>query len=268
MAEIVLPQNLSNIWASSGDVLKPSDGKILRGWDAEIPPRQWFNWLDNRQDQAIAHIVQHGIPSWDSTVEYQDDVSYCQGSNGLVYRCLQTHVNQNPVSDTNNQYWRQAFAEQSSGVPSGAIMAFAMNSAPDGWLKANGQAVSRTTYSKLFAAIGTLYGVGNGTSTFNLPDLRGEFLRGFDDNRGVDSGRTIGSSQRGTLVVFDDSGTAATVDSLRGTIAQVSGDPVNMADYNGVSLSYVASNVISSSTLASGAVTRPRNIAQLFCIKF
>ena len=268
MAEIVLPQNLSNMWASSGDVLKPSDSKILQGWSAEIPPRQWFNWLDNRQDQAIAHIVQHGIASWSSDVEYQDDVSYCQGSDGLIYRCLQTHTNQNPVLDTNRVYWKQAFAESSSGVPAGAIMAFAMNSAPDGWLKANGQAVSRSTYSRLFAAIGTLYGAGNGTSTFNLPDLRGEFLRGFDDGRGVDAGRTIGSAQKGTIIAFDDSGTAATVDSARGTLAGISGDPYQVSDYSSVSLSYTASNILSSTTLASGAVTRPRNISQLFCIKF
>jgi microcystin-dependent protein len=50
-----------------------------------------------------------------------------------------------------------------------------------GWLKCNGAAVSRSTYAVLFAAIGTLYGAGDGTTTFNLPDYRGEFLRGLDD---------------------------------------------------------------------------------------
>ena len=68
-------------------------------------------------------------------------------------------------------------------------------SLPTGWLKANGAAVSRTTYSNLFAAIGTTYGVGDGSTTFNIPDLRGEFIRGWDDGRGVDSGRTLGSWQ-------------------------------------------------------------------------
>jgi microcystin-dependent protein len=64
------------------------------------------------------------------------------------------------------------------GSPTGAVMAFAMNSVPTGWLAANGAAVSRATYATLFAAIGTTHGSGNGSTTFNLPDLRGIFVRG------------------------------------------------------------------------------------------
>lgn len=66
---------------------------------------------------------------------------------------------------------------------------------PAGWLPCNGAAISRTTYSALFNAIGTMYGAGDGWSTFNLPDLRGEFIRGWDAWRGVDNGRGIGSWQ-------------------------------------------------------------------------
>ena len=60
----------------------------------------------------------------------------------------------------------------------GMVAAFAMSSAPTGWLTCDGTAVSRTTYSDLFTAIGTTWGSGDGTSTFNVPDLRGAFLRG------------------------------------------------------------------------------------------
>ena len=80
-------------------------------------------------------------------------------------------------------------------VPSGMVMYFAGAAAPTGWLACNGSAVSRTTYAELFAAIGTTYGSGNGTTTFNLPDLRGEFVRGLDSGRGIDSGRVLGSLQ-------------------------------------------------------------------------
>jgi phage-related tail fiber protein len=66
---------------------------------------------------------------------------------------------------------------------------------PPGWLKRNGAAVSRTTYAALFAAIGTTYGVGDGSTTFNLPEGRAEFDRGWDDGRGVDTGRVRGSAQ-------------------------------------------------------------------------
>lgn len=66
---------------------------------------------------------------------------------------------------------------------------------PAGWLIENGAAVSRTTYATLFAVIGVAYGAGDGATTFNLPDARGEFDRGLDLGRGVDPGRTLGSSQ-------------------------------------------------------------------------
>jgi hypothetical protein len=64
-------------------------------------------------------------------------------------------------------------------VPAGAVMPFAMQTAPTGWLSANGQIVNRTTYASLFTAIGTLYGSGDGSTTFGLPDLQGRFVRGF-----------------------------------------------------------------------------------------
>lgn len=95
--------------------------------------------------------------------------------------------------------WESAVnsADLGTAVPPGAIMHFARSTPPTGWLKANGAAVSRTTYAALFAAIGTTFGAGDGSTTFNLPDLRGEFVRGWDDARGVDSGRAFGSFQDG-----------------------------------------------------------------------
>jgi microcystin-dependent protein len=71
-------------------------------------------------------------------------------------------------------------------VPIGTIDWFAMSTAPAGYLECDGSAVSRSTYSALFSKIGTLYGVGDGSSTFNLPDLRGRFARGWDRNLGRD----------------------------------------------------------------------------------
>lgn len=78
---------------------------------------------------------------------------------------------------------------KSSGVPSGAIVPFAGSSAPAGWLLCYGQAVSRTTYASLFTAISTGYGVGDGSSTFNLPDLRGRVPAGKDDMGGSAASR-------------------------------------------------------------------------------
>lgn len=79
--------------------------------------------------------------------------------------------------------------------PAGMIAFFGNSSAPEGWLKCNGATISRVAYSDLFASIGTRYGAGDGSTTFTLPDLRGEFLRAWDDSRGVDSGRSFGNGQ-------------------------------------------------------------------------
>ena len=80
-------------------------------------------------------------------------------------------------------------------IPTGMIAPFAMSSPPTGWLECNGATISRSTYATLFAAIGTTYGAGDGSSTFVLPDLRATFIRGFDNSRGIDTGRTFGSFQ-------------------------------------------------------------------------
>ena len=93
----------------------------------------------------------------------------------------------------NDAIW--ALNNRSDFCPSGQIGLFAMDYAPTGWLKANGAVLSRTVYTNLFAAIGTRFGAGDGHSTFNLPDLRGEFPRFWDDLRGVDAGRVLGSWQ-------------------------------------------------------------------------
>lgn len=176
-----------------------------------------------------------------------------------------TAENNTSNPDTGGSGWRD-FSVASLVTPSGAVQAFAMGTAPAGWLTADGSAISRTTYSALFSAIGTIYGSGDGTTTFNLPDLRGEFVRGVDLGRGADPARTIGTSQKGTAIAFDDSSTGSTVDVARGTLAQVAGDPYNPVSYPGVTLSFVTPGTTAPS-LASGAVTRPRNVALLYCVK-
>lgn len=80
-------------------------------------------------------------------------------------------------------------------APVGEVAHFARTAAPAGWLKANGAAISRTAYADLFAVIGTTFGAGDGFSSFNLPDLRAEFICGWDDGRGIQPGRAMGSWQ-------------------------------------------------------------------------
>lgn len=154
-------------------------------------------------------------------------------------------------------------AQTALAVPVGTVLYVARSTAPDGYLKCNGAAVSRTTYAALFAVIGTTFGAGNGSTTFNLPDLRGEFVRGWDDGRAVDSGRGLGTWQdelikqhthRIDIRSFAITGTNDNVRlGLGGTGGTISDD---------------ATNGMRANFVGGGAETRPRNVALLAVIRF
>lgn len=93
-----------------------------------------------------------------------------------------------------NGVWTPVITAQNTEMP-GVVKWFAGKAVPGGYLKCNGQAVSRSEYAALFAAIGTTYGLGDGYNTFNLPDIRGNVIRGHDDGRGIDPSRAFGSEQ-------------------------------------------------------------------------
>ena len=142
-----------------------------------------------------------------------------------------------------------------SGIPTGQVIYVATSAAPTGYLKANGAAVSRTTYATLFAAIGTTFGVGDGATTFNVPDLRGEFVRGWDDSRGVDSGRSFGTAQSDEFKSHQHTWNYYQGIHLTGT----TGNTCPAANQGSVDR---------DTGLTGGTETRPRNVALLACIKF
>ena len=176
----------------------------------------------------------------------------------------------------------------------GSIIYFARNSAPVGYLKANGAAVDNTVYTNLDTAIyvgDTL----NSTALFGyrctdpknpsttrsitgsytvLPDLRGEFIRSWDDSRGVDSGRSFGTWQKGTLVGgYDDNNDDSDVGFLPAKGSRDYGsDTVDPSLYGLTEVVFTAGTTRNSYgvSLASlwYAVTRPRNISLLACIKY
>lgn len=108
MPNITKPNDINNVWAATGDIVAPAADYIANGWEAIIPPREYFNWLDNRQDRFNAHVNQHGIPVWDASTEYQAGISYTKGSDGFVYKAVTTNSNVNPVGDT-TKAWTIAF---------------------------------------------------------------------------------------------------------------------------------------------------------------
>jgi microcystin-dependent protein len=84
-------------------------------------------------------------------------------------------------------------------IPVGTICMTLDSSPPEGWAFAQGQQLSRVEYPLLFAKWGTINGAGDGSTTFNAPDMRGEYPRGFDAGRGIDAGRLLGTQQGGVV---------------------------------------------------------------------
>jgi microcystin-dependent protein len=239
-----------------------------------------------------------------------------------------------------------------SQVPIGAVEAFAMNVAPTGWLKANGAAVSRSTYAALFAALyksavvttpiaspgvvnwtahgrsvndpirftttgalptglvaGTTYyvisaglatdsfrlsatpggaainftgatsgvhtgihapwGIGDGSTTFNVPDMRGEFPRGWDDSRAVDANRAFGSAQAGQMSSHTHTISVSFSDTFYNAGANPAGVPSTTDTASrGVSPVTASGSATSAGGTENSNENRPRNISLLYCIKF
>lgn len=113
---LIVKPNYKYIWAVGGDIVEPTDLKKQQGWTAEVPPFQYENWIQNRQDQYLAHINQRGIPAWDGQTEYEaGGLSYVQGSDGKIYKSVAasgpTSTVKDPTTDATDTYWKVAFAD-------------------------------------------------------------------------------------------------------------------------------------------------------------
>ncbi len=151
-------------------------------------------------------------------------------------------------------YDGSAWINLGGGTPTGAIYAMGTSTVPTGFLECNGAAVSRSTYATLFSTISTTFGAGDGSSTFNLPDLRGEFIRGWDNSRGVDSGRSLGSTQADAFKAHTHTYIDQQNDSSGGYRWWKGGDN-----------DCAAADKQTEST--GGSETRPRNVALMYVIK-
>lgn len=165
MAEFEKPNDLSILWASSGDKRQPNNTKIELGFIKEIPKYQDMNWILGRQDEAMAHFNQFGIPQWDANTEYREDKSYVQGSDGSIYHAKSTHTNIDPVADTDYSDWGLILQSGEYSLPSTTITP--QNSwvvGADGYFKV--KVVSNILYIDLQIQGGT---ITNGTLIGNLP---------------------------------------------------------------------------------------------------
>jgi len=148
---------------------------------------------------------------------------------------------------------------------------------PDGWLEADGSAVSRATYAALFAAIGVMFGNGDGSTTFNLPDLRGRFLRGWDHGAGVDPD-AASRADRGDGTTGDHVGTKQAhaleehEHKLDVGVDTGSDQMAYKADNVSTTLNPLPNNVVATAGAHVANVsqneTRPVNIAVMWCVKY
>ncbi|MBU2702278.1 microcystin-dependent protein [Sporomusaceae bacterium BoRhaA] len=157
-------------------------------------------------------------------------------------------------------------------IPVGTVNYFARQFPPEGWLLCDGREVLRDVFADLFNMLGTSFGIGDGKSTFNLPDLRGEFIRGLDVGRGVDTGRQLGSVQaddtkshyhavlsypyRANTLLY-------TIPSEQDTMNVYTGNANGTVVRTGAQCTKEL-----GTTEAGGSETRPQNIALLACIKY
>lgn len=183
--------------------------------------------------------------------------------------------------DSSNDAASTGFVQDATGTRTAEIVFFPSSSAPAGFLKANGAAVSRSTYAALFAVIGTNYGAGDGSSTFNLPDLRGEFLRAWDDGRGVDNGRALNTSQGSQNLLHDHPASTGSAGAHNHTMtwnndgAQLGNNDNSIFGdenrYGTVTMTTSTAGAHSHSVTigtSGGNESRPRNVALLACIKY
>ncbi|HYG50491.1 MAG TPA: phage tail protein [Flavobacteriales bacterium] len=160
------------------------------------------------------------------------------------------------VRKSSTQWQLIALNKRDDTVNPGKVDFFAMSTPPAGWIAANGAAVSRTTYARLFAAIGVVHGVGDGTTTFNVPDARGRFIRGWDNGAGNDPGRVFGSYQ---------------ADLLKDHTHNYNTKTHTMPQSGSATHCWVNDNTVATAGVNAGlggTETRPKNIALLACIKY
>ena len=155
----------------------------------------------------------------------------------------------------------------------GSIVAYTANTVPSGYLECNGAAVSRTDFSALFAIISDDFGPGNGSSTFNLPDLRGEFIRGWDHGAGNDPD-VLTRTDRGDGVTDDRIGTkqASALESHTHAFPSIQFQVETgsgLSDNGGDQRGNINMNTLTLGSTGDGTgETRPRNIYMMYLIKF
>lgn len=222
---------------------------------SKAPERKKLNYLLNIIMGEIKFLQIHGFPDY-ITSALNGGTAYAYDLNAIV-RWTDGINYINTVAGNTNAPDVSGWVPFDSYTPVGMICGFGAPITPTGWLHCDGSLVSRVTYARLFAYIGTYWGEGDGVNTFQLPDGRGQFRRGFDDGRGVDTGRVFGSTQSDLFKAHQHS-----LHSVSGYMNI--GDVGNARGFSGTGVG--VNNGLTDVT--GGSETRPTNIPEWVCIKF
>lgn len=258
-------------FAQSGDKTNPPDTDAAGGvnWTQGYPvayskdpatdpsakriEREMFNGLLNRLSSAINEIQVNGVAPYITAADNGGSAFvYGIGAivlyNGELYKSIKSGNTDLPTVKTS---WDLLITSSGgSAVPVGVPLPWGSATPPAGWIKMNGQAINATTYPKLSAIYGS-----------NLPDLRGEFLRGWDDGRGVDSGRAMLSAQSGSDIRLSAGPTSSSTSNPANVWDNESFDNITSKTLWGV--------INATTQVAGGRVgtVRPRNIAFNYIVR-
>lgn len=175
-------------------------------WNAKVPPTRTINGYAlssnvtlTKADVGLGSVENTALSTWPGSTQITTLGSVTVGTLPAA------NV---PVTDAGGYYTssnvEDVLQEAAARTPAGSLIMYAGNAAPTGWLLCDGSAVSRTTYAALFAVVGTTYGVGNGSTTFNLPDLRGRFPLAAGAGTGL-TNRVLGASGGAETVTLTSS---------------------------------------------------------------
>lgn len=146
-------------------------------------------------------------------------------------------------------------------LPAGTVIPYAGSSAPSGYLLCYGQAVSRTTYANLFTAIGTVYGSGDGSTTFNVPDLRGRVAAGKDDMGGTAASRLTSTTITSGAATLGNTGGAQTESASVSASGSISGGTAGSLSVSASGFSDGPSNGQGNANSGSGSSFNFANMA-------
>lgn len=188
--------------AQAGAPLTDSDPSTLQalaawaqGWvDAviggqKLPPLEEFQAVQYVHSYSTAYLFQEGMPEYDVGTTYFINSIVKKAGTYQLYGSVTDNNVGNALTDPTKWTLLIDLSSSVQSTPVGAVIPFAGSAAPSLWLLCAGQAVSRSAYAALFAVISTTFGVGNGTTTFNVPDLRGRIAVGADNMGGSAANR-------------------------------------------------------------------------------